>query len=70
MDEKQIIDALKAAGCKDTWQAMALIGRHLPAAPLHKDGVWHCPTCNSRAKAWHSYCHQCGQKMNWGRFKK
>lgn len=51
-------------------QALAMIGKHTPAAPFRKDGVWHCPTCNSRAKVWHSYCHQCGQRMNWGRFQK
>lgn len=65
-----ILVALARVGCLTADQALGLIGKHTPAAPFHKDGVWHCPTCNSRAKVWHSYCHQCGQKMNWGRFKK
>lgn len=66
----EIIVALVRVGCVTKDQALGLIGKHTPAEPFHKDGVWHCPTCNSRAKVWHSYCHQCGQRMNWGRFKK
>lgn len=33
---------------------------------VRKDGVWHCPSCNRRANQYHSYCHSCGQKLNWG----
>ena len=31
--------------------------------PTHKDGVWHCPACNSRVQINHSYCHRCGKKI-------
>ena len=33
---------------------------------VRKDGVWHCPSCNRRANQYHSYCHSCGQKLDWG----
>lgn len=32
---------------------------------VRKDGVWHCPSCNRRANQYHSYCHSCGQKLDW-----
>lgn len=37
-----------------------------PKNPIHKDGVWHCPNCNSRVGLHHSYCHHCGQSLKWG----
>ncbi len=33
------------------------------AAPVHKDGVWHCPECNARTSFNHSYCHKCGKRL-------
>lgn len=33
---------------------------------VRKDGVWHCPSCNRRANQYHSYCHACGKKLDWG----
>ena len=32
---------------------------------IHKDGVWHCPSCNRRVNPGHSFCHSCGKKLNW-----
>ncbi len=37
---------------------------HIKAAsPIHKDGVWHCPECNSRVNFNHSFCHRCGKRI-------
>ena len=36
-----------------------------PGKPTHKDGVWHCPACNSRVQINHSHCHRCGKKIGW-----
>lgn len=36
-----------------------------PAAPIRKDGVWHCPECNSRTFFNHSHCRRCGKRMRW-----
>lgn len=33
------------------------------AAPVRKDGVWHCPECNARTSFNHSYCHKCGKRI-------
>lgn len=33
------------------------------AAPVRKDGVWHCPEYNARTSYNHSYCHKCGKKI-------
>lgn len=33
------------------------------AAPVHKDGIWHCPECNARTSFNHSYCHKCGKRI-------
>lgn len=33
------------------------------AAPVHKDGIWHCPECNARTSFNHSYCHRCGKRI-------
>lgn len=38
--------------------------------PIYKDGVWHCPACNSRIQPNHSYCHRCGKKVGWDRYTK
>ena len=35
----------------------------VPAKPVHKDSVWHCPSCNRRVHPNHSYCHNCGKKL-------
>ena len=32
---------------------------------VHKDGVWHCPSCNKRVNPGHSFCHTCGKKLDW-----
>lgn len=34
-----------------------------PGKPTHKDGVWHCPACNSRVQINHTHCHRCGKKI-------
>ena len=39
----------------------------IPGKPIHKDGVWHCPACNSRVSPNHTHCHRCGKKMGWKR---
>ena len=36
-----------------------------PGKPTHKDGVWHCPACNSRVQINHSHCHRCGNRLGW-----
>ena len=36
-----------------------------PGKPTHKDGVWHCPACNSRVQINHSHCHRCGKRIGW-----
>ena len=36
------------------------------AHPTHKDGVWHCPACNSRVATNHTHCHRCGKMLGWG----
>ena len=36
-----------------------------PGKPTHKDGVWHCPACNSRVQINHSHCHRCGKRLGW-----
>ena len=33
------------------------------AAPVRKDGIWHCPECNARISFNHSYCHRCGKRI-------
>lgn len=73
-----IINALKdegindAAGVKDlifdykglSRQYRELSRIHINAArPIYKDGVWHCPECNSRTSFNHSFCHKCGKKL-------
>lgn len=48
-------------------QSAALRSKHAVAGkPSLKDGVWHCPSCNRRANQYHSYCHFCGKKLEWG----
>lgn len=32
---------------------------------VHKDGLWHCPSCNRRVNPGHSFCRWCGKKMGW-----
>lgn len=38
----------------------------IPEAANHKDGVWHCPSCNGRVQRNHTHCHRCGKKLRWG----
>lgn len=33
--------------------------------PIHKDAVWHCPSCNRRVHPRHSFCHCCGKRLRW-----
>ena len=48
-------------------QYQAMYQRFGVAEPVvRKDGVWHCPSCNHRANQYHSYCHFCGKKLEWG----
>ena len=47
-------------------QYKALHSKHEVAGkPFSKDGVWHCPACNSRCKPNNSFCHRCGKKLRW-----
>lgn len=60
-----IVSTLIVIGCNATKESVSLIGRHLAQHSIRKDGVWHCPRCNSRVKSRHTHCHKCGQKIDW-----
>lgn len=34
------------------------------------DGTWVCPKCGARTPFNHSYCHKCGKRISWDKFKK
>ena len=67
----RILAALSGAGCTDLETTLAKQYQTLhrkyeaPGKPTHKDGVWHCPACNSRVQINHSHCHRCGKKIGW-----
>ena len=33
---------------------------------VRNDGAWHCPSCNCKVSPYHSYCHACGKRLDWG----
>ena len=76
----RILDALSGEGCTDLettldflqdYNSMAKQYQTLhrkyeaPGKPTHKDGVWHCPACNSRVQINHTHCHRCGKRLGW-----
>lgn len=76
----RILASLAGAGCTDlettldflqdydslAKQYQALHRKYeAPEKPTHKDGVWHCPACNSRVQINHSHCRRCGKKLGW-----
>lgn len=68
-----IISTLKDEGISDAEGVKNLIldytrmGKKFvdPADPIRKDGVWHCPECNSRTFVNHSHCRKCGKRLRW-----
>lgn len=73
-----ILDALQEEGICDAdgvrdlmhdYTGMAAETRELrrkfctPANVIRKDGVFHCPECNSKTPPRHSHCHRCGRKL-------
>ena len=35
------------------------------AKPVHRSGVWCCPSCGKRIQYNHSFCHYCGKRIGW-----
>jgi len=73
-----ILSALQDEGINDAEQVKDLIHdyraqarqckemhrkHNTPAKVIHKDGIFHCPECNSRVAPRHSYCHRCGKRL-------
>ena len=66
-----ILSALSESGVQSLGDLKAAIVAHKEmklkhcnaARPIPKDGVLHCPDCNKRVHAGHSFCHRCGKRL-------